>query len=171
MEQFNKISIRGRYAFGMKCMETALVKFNINDDLLNRVIQKAWEFTTTQALDDWEDELSDLTPDCLMEIDIEEVEDNALGLSKDELIRLKMTYEKLPQFILEIFHYTLWIGYEHLYSVVPNESPETLKYIKNIIRLMQQNNLPTPSIEKYLSLKFSEDSGWGKEISRSYFDD
>ena len=55
-------SIRGRFAFGVFCIEKYLSENNVKSKWFDKLIPILWEFTNTDRMDLWEEKISDLTP-------------------------------------------------------------------------------------------------------------
>ena len=48
-KDLKKISIRGRVAFGICCLENAMEKYKINGQGWNLLLEKLWSFTSLPA--------------------------------------------------------------------------------------------------------------------------
>lgn len=169
MMNFNNISIRGRFAFGMKCLEACLESNGIKEDSLNEIISKSWEFTTSVRMDIWLEEMVPLVPNHVLEYTQEDPMEEFTHIGKTKTLILREMYLKIPKFINQIFMNSFYIGREHIYSKVKNNSPETIEYLNEIIELMESNEVPLPSKNKYLELEINKERGWGEPVERSYF--
>jgi len=62
------ISIRGRMAFAIFCLEKYLEKIEViqNPDL-QKLLSNLWEFTTTNRAGEWDDTIFEYSPECILE--------------------------------------------------------------------------------------------------------
>ena len=60
--EFYQISIRGRLAFGMTCLEKLVIALESDHPLLQtNVFPKIWEFTSSDDLSEWEENIRAVT--------------------------------------------------------------------------------------------------------------
>src|SRR5687768_15520281 len=116
INNFKEISIRGRLAYGVTCLEKALEQFNIKNDLIEKeVLPVIWEFTKSTDLAKWEESINKIDP-------LNEVS----GPLKD-------LYGQLPSFIPEMISNVIEIGAGNLYGGTGEYSLSTLQPLKRVL--------------------------------------
>jgi hypothetical protein len=156
-------SIIDRYAYGMKCVENALLHSNIEiSDSLRYLLKKMWEFVGTQSLNIWHEEVFlKMEPDYVsdfLKIDIYNTHDQVLKSQYAEIGRI---YSYIPEYVVEMIGYVFGIAVEHLYSSVDNQSPQTLKYLNRIMEIMVIQNFPLPDMKLFKEMERQNWDGWG----------
>lgn len=68
---FKTISIRGRFAFGVMCIEKYLFENKIENPWVEKILILLWEFTNSESLDIWDEKISDINPQNILEVDYE----------------------------------------------------------------------------------------------------
>lgn len=154
--EFNDISIRGRLAFGMICLEKLVSSSNVDHTLLQTIVfPKIWKFTSTDDLGEWEQEIRDVDPFCVLD----DTTDSDL----------KMLYYKLPKYIVSTIEYVIEIGTSNIYGGTGDNSPMTLEPLFAVIDTMTKLKVPLPDINTFKKSSFSEFHGWGNSQTRDYY--
>lgn len=164
--KISKISIRGRIAFVLKCLEIALQKHEINISILNDFTDKLWSFTTTIRFDIWHEQVKEYSPWVILDNQLDVLNDLKF-VSPKEADDLKNIYTSLPDFIVKIIDICFWVGCHELYGTIKDFSPTTIDYVVDVINLMKNNNLNIPDIDAFEKYKFSEQKGWGNFFDRN----
>ncbi len=81
---------------------------------------------------------------------------------------MKSCHKNANQVILIIIDITYYIGIKDLYSSIVDGSQDTLRYLQEIIDLMELNNFPLPDDKLFGKFPISENEGWGREFTRDY---
>lgn len=158
--EFNKISIRGRFAYCMKCLEKSISKFGINNEYLAKLVNLMWKFVSSNQLDEWEETILDEFPE----------EDDFWEFSK------KFCFEEisleLQEFISKLIINTIEVGRSNLYSGY--NSDISMLYLKRVIYLMKLRYIDLPNINDYKRLKAdikdsTKDFGWGRPVKLDFF--
>ena len=67
MEYLETISIRGRMAYVICLFERVLIHYNYDKQDWVKVLEKLWEYTYVEYLDDWMYEFAEYLPDSILE--------------------------------------------------------------------------------------------------------
>ncbi len=154
--EFNDISIRGRLAFGMTCLEKLVGSLNVEHSQLRTIVfPKIWEFTSTNDLGEWEQNIREVDPVCVLD-------------SKTES-DLKTLYNKLPKDIVSTIENVIEIGTANIYGRTGDNSPLTLEPLSAVINTIIKLNVPLPDINSFKKSSFSEFHGWGDNQTRDYY--
>jgi hypothetical protein len=168
IEEFQDISIRGRLAYGMCCLEKMVDHFNSNNSLLTLLVfPKIWEFTSSSALDEWERYMNEIDPVCIL--DPQATFRNFPSLNKKTFDELALLYKTLPKVITETVSDVIQIGTANIYGGTNNNSPSTSKPLNRVIKSMQTQKILLPNIATFKKAVFNEFHGWGNENQRSYY--
>ncbi|MFD2908373.1 hypothetical protein ACFSX9_06460 [Flavobacterium ardleyense] len=166
---FKKISINGRMAFGVKCLETYLIENNIKNIWTERLINTLWEFTSSHNLPEWETKISDLTPECILDTHPENIAEDYKSLSESEFNSLKDFYLKVDDKLIFLINLVIDIGTTDLYGATGKYSENTLKSTMEVYKFCKKELNVLPDLNKFNFTKFSENDGWGKRINKKFF--
>jgi hypothetical protein len=156
-DSFNEISIRGRLAYGVSCLENALLHFNIQNDLLEKeVLPRIWSFASSSDLTAWDDSVKEIDPVCILD-------NNSPGS------RLQKLYRSLPTIIIEMISDVIEIGAGNLYGGTTGYSPFSMKPLLRVIKTCKMNHISLPQLEPFKRSSFEEMHGWGFEREKSFF--
>lgn len=162
-KEFTNISIRGRVAYAVLCLEKAIVHFGFDKYDWSFVLNLLWSITNTK-LGSWHYPLAECTGRSIIndEGNLEDLE----FLTKDKFWELNKLYKKSNNVILRIIDLIFEISTRDLYASIVNGSPDTLKYLQEIIDTMDQNKISLPNMEFIKKLPISENGGWGRDFTR-----
>ncbi|WP_047547413.1 hypothetical protein [Psychroserpens sp. Hel_I_66] len=166
IEILKKISIRGRLAYGMKCLEQYVKENEINDELIDKVFDILWEFTTSDELDVWDEKISDFNPKHILNIKPEKIESEYPTITINEYYELKKFYENSDTDFISMIEKVIEIGTGNLYGGTDEYSSWTLEPTLEVIKMSELKLEHIPDITKFKSFEYSEDKGWGKKINR-----
>ncbi len=62
----SNISLRGRVAFALCCLEQAIDKFGDKNSTWNLVLEKLWAFTDTKLIAEWQEMLAECIPGVIL---------------------------------------------------------------------------------------------------------
>ncbi|WP_409446088.1 hypothetical protein [Mariniflexile rhizosphaerae] len=161
-----KISIRGRFAFGMKCLEQYAIENELSDKCINKIFDSLWEFTSSDELDIWEEKISDINPKYILNINPENIETEFPTITLDEYYEIKEFYKSSDKHFVSMVSEIIEIGVGNLYGGTDDYSSWTLNPTLELIKLAELNLKQIPKIENFEFSKFSEDNGWGNKINR-----
>ncbi|URZ02610.1 hypothetical protein [Clostridium felsineum] len=144
---FNNVSIRGRFIFAVNCLFKVINKFHIATNF-DTFIVNLLEYTNCPKMELWETKIKLLLP--------EELNNKTLSYEFDYDEDLE---EEDQKFLTNIFLEVLSVGMANLYKKFENDI--TLKHVKNIVNLLNKNDLDLPSIDKIKFSSISENDGLG----------
>jgi hypothetical protein len=167
-EILSRLSIRARLAYGTHCLEIALKETANQSDILDSLLKRIWEFCNLPMLENWHSEVYEMSPYCILDTTENAIE-NFKYINKEQALKLKEEYLRLPPFIVEITDEVIRIGINNMYSGVIGNSIETLEPLICIVKLMEENNITLPKIDAFLKSPFDEDGGWGDPHLRTFY--
>lgn len=173
MEIENKIkqtSIRGRFAFGVFCIEKYIAENNLESKWIDRLIPTLWEFTSTDRMDLWEEKISDLTPLNILDDSPRNSHSDYPNLTESEFNDLKKYYSELDESLIQIIDETIEIGLGNLYSGTGEFSEGTFESTIFVHKLADKVLNEKPSFENFYKSKFTEFHGWGNNVKREFFE-
>lgn len=163
LEKFRCTSIRGRVAYGISCIENALIALNYDPNDWKIVLYHLWEFTCADNIEDCNTIANELIPENLLEFKTYEEHDFEL-LSKDEFQYLYNLYQKIDESIDILLYAIHELGASHAYSEISGYGESSLKSLERLISCMIDYNYPLPDIEPFLKYSIEEDEGWGNKF-------
>ncbi|SER52957.1 hypothetical protein SAMN04488559_101217 [Isobaculum melis] len=151
-QKFESISINGRIAFAISCLEKVLDEENIKNHLLIKNIDYFWEFVSSDSLDIWDDQVSSFPTNL-----------------NDFIERYHLKNHKSDKVIIifELFDLIIDIGRANLYGAFQSEL--TLKQLDKIIEIMTVNSYKLPNLLFFQKSKVTDYHGWGHRVSPAYF--
>jgi hypothetical protein len=165
ISELKKISIRGRVAFAAVILENAFKLeglFEKKEVIL--LMDKIWDFTSSNALDEWDELIREITPYCLFD-----PKEEFKGFSHFDLsivFKMKEFYASMPQYLVDLIDCAISIGTDNLYGGTGDFSPSTLEPLVEFLELSQKHHVKIPPIEIFTRYSFSEERGWGIKIDR-----
>lgn len=153
MSILETISIVGRVAFGVTCLEHLCEKWNIKNQQMVELIELLWTFTSSNNLSVWESQINEILPDYTYEIPIK------FGFE----FLLKDKQETLTDVILEVIE----IGGANLYGGFKSEY--TIGHTLKVASLLENNNIELPDLKPFQKSKVTEFHGWGNSVDKSFF--
>ncbi|WP_299184683.1 hypothetical protein [uncultured Aquimarina sp.] len=166
---FKKISIRGRLAFGVKCLEQYIKEKNLENKHLDKLISVLWDFTTSENLAEWDNKISDLHPNNIVDKHPDNKASDYKSLTESEFIDLKKYYSEISDDLFLLIDLIIDIGTTDLYGATGSYSKDTLQSTMRVYQFAQEKMNEIPNIHKFKISKFSEKSGWGNKIEKSAF--
>lgn len=161
MEEFKRISIRGRMAYLLCLFEKLLIRFGCKYEEWNWIMDKLWQFTEVEYVDDWMYEIAELLPECILEDQPEAFE----YLSKEEYNKLKHIYSNINDEINRMMIIIFELGTVEIYSKVLDYSPDTLEKLQEAFEIMKDNKIELIEIKPFKQYPFVEGDGWGECFS------
>lgn len=154
-EQLKSISITGRMAYAITCLEISIRAEKLNQEDFQPLLDTLWSFTSTPDLGEWEELIMPFIPDLKAanhDFDYE-------------------PYQSLSEPLLTCIDEIIEVGRGNLYAGVVTHSPATLESTLQVIRYMMANNHPLPLVENFQRSPFTlqDQHGWGKRVNRAFF--
>ena len=186
-KDFKKISIRGRVAFGICCLENAMEKYKVSGQGWNLLLEKLWSFTSLPAvfvpidsggiefvLERWAD-INDFMPYSKFFYEPYSYVDlckylmlyNRKIIDENEYYLLREAYRDTNDIITSICSFAVDIGMCELWSTPDRYSATTLEELYKLIDFMNKNNISLPDMEPFKQYEYNpkgidDDSrGWG----------
>lgn len=162
-EKLKSVSVAGRIAFIIMCIEKYLVTQYPEKDW-TPLAEEMWKFNDSYW-DEWLDSFVDLFPEYINEYN--EFEDYAGKYSRDTFRNLYKDLKNndvnkllnLLDDFMGIYLYTrVWDGTE---SIFP-------KVIEEIVSYLTKNNIPVPDVEKVSFSDFRQNDGFGDKFDGRY---
>lgn len=147
------ISIVGRVAFGVTCLERLCEGWNVKSQQMNELIGLLWTFTSSNDLSVWERQINEILPDYTYEVPAK------FGFE----FLLKDKKETLTDAILEVIE----IGRANLYGGFKSEY--TMVHTLKIASFLKKNNIAIPDLKPFQKSKVTEFHGWGNAVDKSFF--
>jgi|GEM_PF-449837 len=160
---FRNVSVRGRVAFGICCLENALTALGIPLSDWQLVLSQLWKYTEQARLDDWHEVTAEYLPVAVLEY-IPFEKKGCEYLTPELAAALQSLYTKVPAFMHELLADIFETGIIELYGGLVNGGEQSLKYTLRIINLMRNKKLPLPPYEAFQRVG----SGWGHPFTRQY---
>ena len=171
--RFTKISMNGRMAYVIMCVEAYLVnKFPEKDWSL--ISQKMWQATSMNWAD-WPDMFSSVIPDVLLQYPEYSAVDFGETLSKREYSVLKELYAGITDGIeddpSDELNYMLNKPFEMAMvyeGTVIGDGQESFSIIEKVEDILIQNGIALPDYTKVLFSSASELNGWGNDFDGKF---
>lgn len=155
-EQIDRISILGRFVFGIICLEQILEGWNAKGGRIPDLLKGFWsylDYLELRRLDIWDENIRELLP--LIHWDIPDYTGNlSLSLHQQE------TLYELIDLVWDIGGQNLYAGYESWCTREP-----TLK----VIHILEENGFQIPDITSFMRSSADENGGWGNPLPKSFF--
>jgi hypothetical protein len=147
------ISIRGRVAFGITCLEKLLNKWGVENNKITELLHVLWTFTSSTALDIWERDILSVLPE---DDSVESIHFGFGSLTEEQ----REDLSDLIYYVIEIGRGNLYGGYVSDFTSEP-----TIK----VIEIVMKNEVKTPELHKFKKSSAQEGHGWGTPVEPEYF--
>ena len=163
-----QISIIGRVAIGIECLET-MVNSDYKTEVHDFVLNFLYQFVENDniVIVDWEEIAAEITPDTIINTPYSS-EDFEL-INKDFYNDLSCFYKKIGSDCCVVIDKIIEIASLHFYTTIPLCSFETAKLTKDILCICHSNIGYLPNIDNYKKSSFKENHGWGRRRLRTDF--
>ena len=163
LDKLKKISLRGRIAFTIMCIEQYLTKQYPHKNW-TPLSEKMWKVTNSY-FDEWLYNFTDIMPECFFE--------TSELKNESETIAFKKLYKDLTEDdindINELLNLLVEIVELHVYTDAFSMEKESLNDILTIISdYLIKNKICVPDIEKVSFSKVEENDGFGKKFNGTY---
>lgn len=191
-DEFVKVSIRGRVAYGICCLENAMLRYGISGEGWNILLRRMWEFTTLSSvrnetyrfdLEKWTNLLDYLPDDESFfrgnyEKFVQWITDSDGKPHYAEELPAKETFEKLCDSYQAHDHETIKkmcrsifnIGADELCAGIDEKSQLTLDELQDLLDSMYAEKIPMPAVEPFRQYAFHKPGwdydvhGWGEQF-------
>lgn len=158
---FNTISMNGRMAYAIICIEKYLLDKFPNDDW-SELSKVMWN-VTSMYWDEWDNKFIEIIPEFLFEFnsyaesDFEEISENEydcfVSLFKGKPSTINTLLFKLHQ-IQEVY----------CYSSIPENGKEASQLVIDICAILENDNVSLPDLNTVKFSSFTEKDGWGNKF-------
>lgn len=163
-KEFKNISVKGRVAYGIRCLEQTLIYYNCSLENWKWIIEKIWGYTSVVYLDDWFYEIAEFMPDSILD-DKDCYPEDCEYLSEEQFYRLVRTYsEDSNPVINRIIRLIFEMGTSDLYSKLEGCAQNSLDCLNKIMCIMVQENIELPSSTPFSNYSYKENNGWGESF-------
>lgn len=183
--QFEKISIRGRVAYAICCLENAMETYGVQGESWNLLLKNLWSFTTLPSetaplegggveliLERWVYINDRFLPSSVIETDYSLVQaynmrDGFPNMLPDEETYNRARYEFIAQsndVINEICRKIYNIGSCEIWGGLDKRSLSTLHGLQKLIDYMKANDIPLPDVEPFKQYEYAP-----KDVNGDYY--
>lgn len=174
-EKLKKISLRGRYAFGLICLEKLIQHYAIDSKEVRGIILKMWNITSSEKLGVWHGFLVEHNPRIIIEefklfregkFQFNDIDYDTIN-NELELRNRYNTLRTLPEKVMDLIDKLYEIATIDLYGGCGEFSERTYKATIELIEIME--TFPTiclPEIKVFEFSSFEQNSGWGNSFLR-----
>lgn len=161
---FESISITGRYIYGYLCLINFLK--DTNDIYLpSELDMLIKEFVESETLDEWQEKIEETLPSFIFENDYES--GYYEFIDEDFYILLKEYYSTINPSSSMIIENLILLGFSNLYGGF--DSSISMKYLKNIINILILNNSQLPNVKIIERCSVKQRNGWGETVKMDDF--
>jgi hypothetical protein len=175
IDKIKKISIRGRFAYGLICLEKVIEEKDLKLPELESLIINMWEITNSDKLGWWQDLLIENNPKVVIgdyelfkngNVIFEEIGFATIA-DKVEFEKRVEFLKKLPHPVIEIIDKLVEIANQNLFAGGGEFSESTLEPTIELIEILDTiGNFRRPKIELVQFSEFSQNNGWGNKFSK-----
>lgn len=162
---YKNISIRGRIAFTIKCLQIYVNKKYTGIDFSPVLNMASKIVDDSNFIDESAMAYMEIIPEYLYEFDNYEDAEFEYISNKDfnhfKAI-IPSNDSNLNQIMKSIYELTM----EYCYEAMEPNAPRTIRYIRIIEDIFKQNNLPLPDISNFEKYTFESNNGWGDFIPK-----
>lgn len=168
--RIKKISIRGRVALGIRCIEIYAGNLGvIGNPVIKELLNRLWEYTDSNRLDDWHNMILEYDPECI----IDDVERKSLEdlehVSEEYFLAQYKVYKGLPVGFNSLVSWVIEIGLSNLYGGVGKYSKPSYQATVEAIAIFKKDGNILPDLSLFEKSGFDESGGWGLNRDRSFF--
>jgi hypothetical protein len=163
-DDFKMVSIRGRLAYAISCLENALKYYKCNTTDWRIVLEQLWTYTDIQFFDDWHYTIAEILPESVLESNIFDVDDHEY-INEMQFICLHNLYSNTNNEIKDIIQFIFNIGICEFYGKLENYGQLTLDNMEVLINYMISNSIPLPDMSRFKVFYYDDGNGWGEKFS------
>lgn len=176
INQVKKISIRGRFAYGLICLEMLKERVNQSSPELDLLIQNMWKITNTDKLGSWQTDFIENNPITLVQdyqlikegkvtfeqIGFETIQNEIEFESKISFV--KLLKDPIPQLVDKLCQ----IANQNISAGCGEYSELTLEPTIELINIIDRSQIiKRPKIEIVEFSQFTENNGWGDKFEKT----
>ena len=155
---FECISMNGRMAYSILCVEAFLLNKYPSDDwtILSKLMWKS----TSSLWDEWDKKYIEIIPEYLFEKNTYE-ESDFESLSKEEYEQFSTLLHGKENTVNQILLKIQDLYEIYCYSSIPGHGTEASQIVVDIVEILKESNITPPDISLVQFSHFSEKNGWG----------
>ncbi len=159
---FDNISMNGRMAYSILCIEAFLLNQYPNDDwsILSKLLWKS----TSSLWDEWDGKFMEIIPEYLFEKSTYE-ESDFEEISKEEYDQFSVLFREKTDIINRLLLKIQDLYEVYCYSSIPGTGCEASQIVLDIVDILETNNITPPDIGLVQFSQFSEKNGWGNSFN------
>jgi hypothetical protein len=163
MTTFQEISMRGRVAYSLMCLEEAIQKRAKDPVKWVWPLRQLWSYTSTTDLEEWMVITSEILPSVV--IGEEDYGNNQFKhLTPDQFVALRELYNENETFLGGIVELVFDIGTSELYGGIKDGGQYSLAKLGKLDSLMADCSLDVPDISALFDKSFDQQHGWGNRF-------
>lgn len=160
VSQLLHVSMRGRVAYAIICLEEAILQLAQEPDEWAWLLRRLWTYTSARRLDDWQDEAVEVTSNVILHY--EQYPDKSFDyLTEAEVSTLRVLYEASDPTLSRLVDLVYEIGTLELFGGLEGGAPESLQGLGAVVSLLRDKGIPGPSVALVADKSFTEEHGWG----------
>lgn len=164
---FENISIRGRIAYGICCLENFILSRNYPKSEWKILFDNLWTIHEMPYVDCLLDKYVELFPACVLEFP--QYDEDWEYVDESTFNQLYTLYSKCPaqNEVTEILETIHEIGCVYVYSSTSPPAPLSLAVVNDeLIPLMKKLNVVLPNVKHFQQFSIHERNCWGEGMSR-----
>lgn len=170
-DDFKNITIRGRVAYAICCLENVIEFYSFQKLDWNLLLDFLWRYPMAKNISnlaDWHENEAECIAFCIMD----ELPYEKCGfefITKDQYLNLKTLYQNTNKIIWDLTDRIAAIGTQSLYGGVRDGSPVTLDELNKVITQLKKENIPLPNFKDFEIFSYPQNPEndwivWGEKI-------
>ena len=158
ISDFNNISMNGRMAFAILCIEKFLLE-KFPDEDWSELSKLMWSVTSIYW-DEWDNKFIEIIPEYLFEFDNYEDSDFEV-ISEGEYNAFVKLFKDKPSIINEMLLKLHELQNIYCYSSISGNGIEASQIVLDLCEILEQNGIVIPDLNTVSFSSFTEKDGWG----------
>ena len=160
-KDFENISMIGRMAYGILCVESYL-QSRFPDDDWTTLSELMWE-ATSSYWDEWDNKFIEVIPEYLFE-KVSFVESAFDCLTETEYNSFTELLKDKPSAVNDLLMKLHELQEVYCYTNIPGRGDEAIQIVLDICGILTQEGVELPSVSFVEFSSFSEKNGWGEQF-------
>ena len=165
---FEGISVRGRVAYAICCLEHALLRSGHRTEEWKWILDLLWNYTSTNDFAQWHYDVAECIPRVISSHEDFCSKDFEF-LNSERFSDLRGLYDKCDPFLRQMVDCIFDIGTVELYGGLANRGAHTLIELEKLLDIMNSHGFKLPEISIFEHLVFQVDGGWGAKFDSKIF--
>ena len=164
VSDLNSISMNGRMAYGILCVETYLMAKYPKDNWSD-LSKLMWE-STSSYWDEWDNKFIEIIPEYLFEKETY-AESEFEHLTEDEYNSYVALFKDKPLIVNTLLMKLHELEEVYCYSSIPGKGKDASQFIVDICNTLEEEGVSLPDLNLVKFSDFSEKNGWGEQFDGS----